>query len=352
MSVALDPPYGSRDASDMAGRVRAIPEQILAALADQAPWRPPSAAPDLLAVGALGGSAIAADLTASLWSDRLPQPLIVVRGYHWPACVGRGSLALLASYSGNTEETLALYDEAGARGVPRLALTTGGALAERCARDGVAWLDLPPGSPPRAAMYASWVRVTRLLAALGWIDDPDPAWREAAQVLAARGAALAPESPEARNPAKRLARALHGKRVFLYASDRLGPLVTRVRNQLNENAKLHAHSAVVPELNHNEVVGWEREVARDSALVVVRDRDDEADVTLRLALTAEYVRERGADVHEIEVEEGSRLVRCAALAQLGDWLSVYLALLSGVDPTPIVSIDRFKSKLAESRSAP
>ncbi len=94
------------------------------------PWRPPVTSPDLLAVGALGGSAITADLTAELFVDRLPRPLIAVREYHWPACVGPRSLALLASYSGNTEETLALYAEAGRRAIPRLALTTGGELSK------------------------------------------------------------------------------------------------------------------------------------------------------------------------------------------------------------------------------
>jgi len=356
MRDALALPYDAVDAQGMTARIHAIPEQIEQALAAGArqPWRLPGGDPDLLAVGALGGSAIAADLTAGVFADRMPRPLLTVREYHWPACVSARSLALLCSYSGNTEETLALYDEAAVRGIPRLAMTTGGALGERCARDRVAFASLPPGSPPRAAVYASWVRLTQLVHALGWISDPEPAWREAGELLALRRAECAPEVPEDRNAIKQLARRLCGRSLFIYAgSDRLGAVARRVRNQINENAKLLAHSAVVPELNHNEVVGWEqaREVAARSTVLVLRDAEDSAAVQLRLKLTAEYVSRQGADVVELGEFQGSRLARIASLVQFGDWLSLYLALLSGVDPTPIASIDWFKHRLTASRTA-
>jgi glucose/mannose-6-phosphate isomerase len=339
----------------MAARIDAIPEQVLAAVdaGVSEPWRLPIAAPDLLAVGALGGSAITADLSASLHAARLPRPLIVVRDYEWPACVGPRSLALLASYSGNTEETLALYDQAGIRGIPRIALTTGGALAERCARDRVAWVRLPPGSPPRAAMYASWVNLTRLLHALGWIDDPAPEWRATAVALMERRAAWGTRVPESHNPAKQMARELHGRPLFIYgASSHHAALATRIRNQFNENAKLLCHSAVVPELNHNEIVGWELPAAwtKDAAMLMLRDPQNSHEARVRLTLTAEYVARQGATVFVLEDREGTLMQRTAALAQFADYLSLYLALLSGVDPTPIVSIDWFKSRLAESQS--
>ena len=355
VSSVLEPPF-VLDSQGMAARIRAIPEQIDDALAAcaAAPWRVPDWSPEVLAVGALGGSAIAADLTGSLWSDSLPHPLLCVREYQWPAWAGPATLAVLCSYSGNTEETLALYDGAGARGMPRVAMTTGGTLAERCVRDHVPYAILPAGSPPRAALYASWVRLTYLVHALGWIADPGPEWREASGLITRRREQWAPEVPEAQNPAKQLARRLHGKFLFLYAgSDRLGPVTTRVRNQINENAKLLAHSAVVPELNHNEVVGWENplDLESRSAVVMLRDAEDPDLVALRLSLTAEYVRQQGAEVVVLEEEEGSRLARIVSLVVLGDYLSLYLAMLNAVDPTPIASIDWFKHRLAESRNA-
>jgi glucose/mannose-6-phosphate isomerase len=353
--LTLDPPYTAVDRSGMAARIEAIPADIetaLAALA-AAPWEPPRHDPSLLAVGAMGGSAMAADLCAALWADRLPRPMLVVRGYRWPACVSREGLALVCSYSGGTEETLALYAEAGTRAVPRLALTTGGALGEACARDGVQALRLPGGSPPRAALFSAWVPVSGLLHALGWIDDPGPAWREAAAVLREQHARIGPRVPEAHNPCKQLARSLQGRLAFVYAgSERVGPVATRWRNQLNENAKLLAHSALVPELNHNEIVGWETAGAAHAptAGILLRDPEDAPEVALRLGLTGEWLARQGAAVHPVHAPAAGRLARAAALVQYGDWLSLYLALLGGVDPTPIASIDAFKLRLAEHRT--
>jgi glucose/mannose-6-phosphate isomerase len=336
----------------MAARIDGQPEQIDEALARGArePWRVPKRPPALLAVGAMGGSAIAADLAATLYRDRLPRPMLVVRDYRWPACVTADALALLCSCSGNTEETLALFAEAGRRGVPRVALTTGGRLGEECRTLDIACASLPAGSPPRAAVFSCWVALTRLLHALGWVDDPAGAWAEAAAALRAQRVALSSRAPETANPAKRLARALCGRSMFVYAgSETLGAVATRFRTQLNENAKLLAHSALVPELNHNEIVGWERPGTSQASVLVLRDAEDAPGVARRLALTAEYARRQGAEVHEISSGDGGRLARMSSLVQWGDYLSFYLALLNGVDPTPIASIDEFKRRLAESR---
>jgi glucose/mannose-6-phosphate isomerase len=171
--------------------------------------------------------------------------------------------------------------------------------------------------------------------------------------LRARAAAWAPEVPEAANPAKRAARELHGAAVYVYASETLEPVATRIRNQLNENAKLLAHSATVPELDHNEVVGWERPgaFARDGAVLMWRDREDSAAVALRLDLTAQYLRDQGAEIVELTEEDGSRLAREVSRVVFGDFLSFYLALVTGADPTPIASIDWLKTRLAESNPA-
>jgi glucose/mannose-6-phosphate isomerase len=352
---ALEPPFGARDAGGMAGLIGAQAEHIEEAVERGArePWRLPAGSPALLAVGAMGGSAIAADLAATLERDRLPRPLLVVRDYRWPAWVGPEALALLCSYSGNTEETLALFAEAVHRRVPLLALTTGGRLGEECRRRGIGCATLPSGSPPRAAVFSAWVAISRLLHALGWTGDPAPAWREATSALRRGREALGPQVAEAMNPAKRMARALHGRSLHIYAgAETLGPLAARWRTQINENAKLLAHSALVPELNHNEIVGWERPEAthRRSSVLVLRDREDAPEIARRLTLTAEYARAQGAEIHEISSGDGGRLARMASLVQWGDYLSFYLALLSGVDPTPIASIDEFKRRLAESKT--
>jgi glucose/mannose-6-phosphate isomerase len=336
----------------MAGRIARIPEQIEEALEHlrREPWRFGSRPIDLLAVGGMGGSAIAADLLATSYADRLPHPMMVVRDYRWPACVTAKSLALLCSYSGNTEETLSLEAETVRLGIPRVALTTGGELARRCERAGVPAMKMPGGSPPRAALYGAWVRIGALLHALGWLPDLTQEWRNAVKAAREAGAAMGPDHAGDANPAKSLARALHGRLVFVYAaSERLGAIATRWRHQINENAKVPAHSALVPELNHNEIVGWEAAGPLHSqiSVVLLRDPEDAPEVATRLTLTGEYATRQGARVHEVSVEGGTRLERSVRLVQWGDWVSFYLALLGGVDATPIASIDEFKRRLEE-----
>lgn len=353
--VSLEPPYGARDARGMAALVEALPEHIEQALAraTATPWSPPRRDPDLLAYGGMGGSGIAGELTAATIADSAPRPFLVVRDYHWPACVSEKSLAVLSSNSGNTEETLALAREAERRGVPAMALASGGALAEQAARLRWPLHGMPSGMPPRAALFHGWVPVTLVPHALGWCADPAPDWREAATLLRARHSSLALDVPEAANPAKQLARALQGKRVLVYSGPAMmAAMGVRWRQQLNENAKVLAHSAAVPELDHNEIVGWQgaEPGAGDLAIVVLRDREDSAETRLRLEVTLDYVTARGATVHTVESEGESRIARLSALAQMADFVSLHLALLGEVDPTDITSIDLLKRRLAESRA--
>lgn len=348
--TTLEPPF-ALDGQGMLARVESAPAMIRAALAVEA-WSPPAMAPDLLAVGGMGGSAIAADLVAAATRDRLPQPMLVVRDYVLPACVTPRSLALLASYSGGTEETLALAAEVARRGVPWVALSTGGALAQAAARAGVPCRPLPAGMSPRAALYAAWVMVSRLVESLGWLDGAAAAWSEAAERLERDVTQWGGAAPESGNLAKQLARRLDGRLVFVYAEPRLEPLATRWRNQINENAKLLGHSAALPELNHNEVVGWERpgRVEACAAVVLLRDGLESPALEARLALTAELLGRRGVPVLEPPAPAGGATARAASLALLGDCVSVYLAVLNGVDPTPIASLDEFKRRLAARRS--
>jgi len=353
VSVGLEPPFGVRDRGNLAALIEGAPDQVERALAATRALHSPHPGPDLLAVGGLGGSAIAADLAAALYYDRLPRPMVTVRDYHWPPWVSPASLAVLSSYSGETEETLSLYEEAAQRGVPRLALTTGGTLGALCARDGVTYLRLPGGLPPRQALFFSWACLTMVLSKLGWVEEPAPAWHEAVERLRARIHEWGPDCPEPRNAAKRLARELAGRFVLMYAgTERMAPVATRMRNQLNENAKLLGHSAVAPELNHNEIVGWERlgSLRERLVLLILSDREDAPEIGIRLRLTAEYAARQGVPVHTVHEEEGGRLARMASMVQLGDYVSFYLALLNGIDPTPIPSIDEFKRRLAEWRA--
>lgn len=348
----LEPPFGQRDPHGMAALVDAIPEQIEQALARTraTPWQMPTHNPDLIAFGGMGGSAIAGELTAAIYADQLPRPWLVVRDYRWPACVSKDSLAVLSSNSGNTEETLALEAQARERGVPCVAMSSGGELTERAKAGGYHLQRVPGGLPPRAALFHAWVPVSGIPAALGWAANPESEWREAVSVAREYRDNLGVDAPESRNPAKQLARMLLGRRVIVYSAPG-GPAAvgTRWRQQLNENAKVLAHSAAVPEQNHNEIVGWQvaSDATRAVSIVLLQDREDSAESTLRLRLAAEYAVRQGATVHAVTSDGESRIARLASLVQFGDYVSLYLALAGGVDPTDITSIDDFKRRLAE-----
>ncbi len=340
----------ARDAGGMAALIAAWPAQIAgqrAALA-ASPW-PAQPAPRLLAVGGMGGSAIAADLVFALAADRLPFPTLVCRDYAWPAAVRPGALAVLSSYSGNTEETLALYDEARARGVARLAITTGGELARRCKADGVPWRVVPAGLPPRAALGYSVVSLSLVLESLGAPGWGDAAWAEAHRVAIELGTRCAPDRPEAENAAKQLARAVVGRAVCIYGGAGLAaPIARRWKGQLHENAKTLAFDAVLPEMNHNEIVGWEAlaDLHPRFAVILLRDRAESGALARRMAVTRAILEDEGVGVHEAWSVGTSPLARMISLLVLGDWMSLYLAVLAGVDPTPIVKIDRLKAALA------
>jgi glucose/mannose-6-phosphate isomerase len=338
------------DRSDMAGKIAAWPRQVEEqrhALAGE-PW-PRMKRPSLLAVGGMGGSAIAADLVFALAADRLPFPTLVCRDDRWPAAVGPGTLALLSSYSGDTAETLALYDEAGRRGAGRVVLSTGGTLGRRADLDGVARRSLPGGLPPRAALGYSVVSLALLLEALGDPGEGDTAWNEAVSVLDDLAARCAPGRPEAGNPAKTLARELVGRAVSVVGT--AGPaaaIARRWKGQLHENAKTLAFDAVLPEMNHNEIVGYQalRDLHPRLALVFLDGLAGTPAVRARVDVTRAIVEEAGVATHVVAPEGRSTLARVLSLVALGDWTSLYLAVLAGVDPTPIEKIDRLKAALA------
>jgi hypothetical protein len=181
----LEPPFGARDPHGMAALLQAQPEHIEAALArgDASPWKPPLASPSLLALGGMGGSAIAGELTAAAAWDRMPRPFLLVRDYHWPAWAGRDALAVLSSNSGRTEETLSLAREAAARGMPAMAMSSGGP-SPRWRPRTAGCSTGAGGAAARAALFHAWVPLTRLLADLGWTDDPTAAWKEAPRYCA------------------------------------------------------------------------------------------------------------------------------------------------------------------------
>jgi glucose/mannose-6-phosphate isomerase len=344
-----------RDPGGMLAMVAGFPSQLARAPEARDTFRAAHADPGVPAgitsvlVCGMGGSAIGGDMAAA-WAAPRGVRLAVHRGYGLPAWVDRETLLVFSSYSGNTEETLDAFDASGRVGAPRLAVATGGALAARARAAGVPLLLVPPGLQPRAALGHSLVALLVLLHAAGLVDDPLPDLAGAARRLEGLASRCRPESPEAANPAKRLARAWHGRLpVFYTGPGLLAPAGVRWRGQVNENAKSLAIASVLPELDHNEIMGWQAlpDVRRAICLVFLRDADDAGPVALRMQVTADILADRAGALEWVDAPAGARLERLLGTTYLGDWASVYLAFLNGVDPTPVAEIDQLKRRLSE-----
>jgi glucose/mannose-6-phosphate isomerase len=296
----------------------------------------------------LGGSAIAGDLLRSLLADQLRIPFTVNRHYTLPRSVGPDTLVIVSSYSGNTEETNAAHREALKRKAKILCITSGGATETLARRRSSPCILIPGGSPPRAALAYSFFPILFALGKLGVIRRPGKDVAETLDLLREKAALYARPDPAA-NPALQLAERLQGRITVIYSStERFDAVNTRWRGQFAENAKVLCFGHVLPEMNHNELVGWEvlREQMREMAVVFLRDRGDHPRIAVRTDVTRDLLQRVTPHVSEIWSEGTSPLARMFSLVHLGDWVSYYLALLHGVDPTPVAAIDHLKKELS------
>ncbi|MFA4984320.1 MAG: bifunctional phosphoglucose/phosphomannose isomerase [Candidatus Omnitrophota bacterium] len=299
----------------------------------------------------LGGSAIGADLVRSYLYFESNLPMQVVREYDLPAYVGSSTLVFISSYSGNTEETLSAYSQARKKGSSIIAVSSNGALKENCLRDGVTFIEIPKGLPPRCSLgYLSIIPLC-LLAKLGLIKDASSSLDKTVSALEdLRSRKLNPAIGAKDNIAKYVAGRLVNKFPIIYsASVHFDTVATRMRCQLNENSKSLASSHVFPEMNHNEIVGWEHpaRLFKNLAVVMLRDKGAHPRVNKRMDITREIICKENPDIIEIYSEGEDLLARIFSLIYIGDFVSFYLAVLYGIDPTPVERVTYLKKKLAE-----
>jgi glucose/mannose-6-phosphate isomerase len=299
-------------------------------------------------VSGMGGSAIAGDVVRAVAAPSLKVPLLVSRDYALPAFAGPSTLVIASSYSGNTEETLSSYQQARAAGASIVCLASGGKLAAAAHEHGYPVIPLPGGLPPRSVLGYSAVMLFGVLTSLGLLPDMGAQFTEAVEVLNRLTARYGPSEPEIHNPAKGIARSLHGKIAAVYASSALlDPAAVRWRGQIEENAKSLAFHHLLPEMDHNELVGWEIPEAalRQIGVIFLRDRGDHHQVQRRFDLTRQIVAQRAGVVQEVWTEGESSIARIFSLVCLGDFVSFYLACLNEVDPTPVSVIETLKQRL-------
>jgi glucose/mannose-6-phosphate isomerase len=305
-----------------------------------------------IVVCGMGGSAIGGDLARSLLQNHLAVPMQVCRNYALPASVHERTLVVGSSYSGNTEETLAAFDQAISLNCRLFALTTGGKLEAICQTHGIPYAHLEAGLQPRAALGFSFVPLMLFLQMTGWSDYTADDFLALADFLDQRQRAYAVSQPMKSNPAKQAAERLFGAIPVIYTGPELTDAVgTRIKGQICENAKMLAFANQFPEFNHNELVGWKvlDPFRKHLKAIFLRDREDLDPVKVRMEIVKEVFAAEKIEVMEIFSEGNSRLERMFSLIQFGDWVSFYLAMLNQVDPTPVAVIDFLKTELGKRR---
>ncbi len=299
---------------------------------------------DCIVCAGMGGSAIAGDILKQLVEINSSIPFIVHRNYGLPAFITEKSLVLAVSYSGDTEETLSAFKEAIRRGSTVVSLSSGGKLEKISKMEGMIHIKIPAGQPPRCSLGYIFFPLAKLLEKSGYIEKVDAVkiGKTAEQLKAVYGI----NSEE--NRAKNFARTMHGKNIIIYSGELLSPAATRWKTQFAENSKHMAFLNLFPEMNHNEIMAWNfpAHFIEKCLVFFLRDRDDNDRVKLRMDLTKDILRSKKISVYDIESEGKKPVERIFSLVMLGDWISFYLALLNGVDPTEIREITDLKKKLA------
>lgn len=302
--------------------------------------------PSLVVLAGIGGSAAGGDFAKAIFEQSGVSPFLVNRDYHLPHFVGLGDLVFATSYSGNTEETLSAYADAKKAGARIICVTSGGRLAELAKADGNCMILIPGGQPPRTAMGYMLIPVLVAAQRLKLIQEQD---FEATFSLLERMALEWTVEGAASDMTKQLAEAMHGKLAVIYGlGSWQGVVATRWKGQINENSKNLAFPNVFPELNHNEVLGWVRAAEQGVSkwvAIILEDGTETAKMKARAAIT-ERLAGSVAEFHHVKTEGNGLLEKMLSLAFFGDFVSIYLAALNGVDPENMDWLIQMKEELS------
>ncbi len=294
----------------------------------------------------MGGSALAALLSQSWPGYKLP--FEICRNYHIPKYVGPKTLFIAASYSGNTEEEVAALAAAEAAAARVVVMASGGGLAEIAQAKGHPYLEIPKVAQPRFAVFYMLKGLISILETAGLVGEAEAtqAIHAAADFLKSSVAAWLPTVPTAENPAKKLATELAGKSVVVYAGPLLAPAAYKWKISFNENAKNVAWWNQLPEFNHNEMIGWSSHpVQKPYGVVELRSRLEDPRVQKRFEVTERLLSGLRPSPHVVEIQGGTLLEQLLWAVNFGDFVSIYLALLNGLNPTPVELVEKFKQEL-------
>lgn len=296
-------------------------------------------------VTGLGGSAISGDILQIFLQKELTLPYFVNRSYYLPPFANKDTLVIVSSYSGNTEETIAVLDEALQRGCSIVCLGSGGKIMDTASKNKLPYVKLEKGFQPRYSLYNNFFALLLVFEKLGLIPDQTDPVQKIRGSICEQGKMYSEEE----NQALVYAGSLIGFIPVIYSAvDITSAAGIRFKCQINENSKLHAFHNIIPEMNHNEIIGWETFLDKQLNVKVINllDRDYHPQIKRRFEITSELIAEMGVEIINLSSNKESLKERLFDLIYLGDWISYYLALLRGVNPTSIKNINILKERLA------
>jgi glucose/mannose-6-phosphate isomerase len=342
--------YRKLDPQDMLGQIYSLPQQCLTAWNKSINFVLPDDYRniDKIVVLGMGGSAIGGDLLRSLISNKEKLSITVCRDYELPLFVDEKTLVIASSYSGNTEETLTSFNQSLKTGSKKLAITTGGKLMQMAERAGVPVFKIEHVSPPRAALGFSLMPLIAICRNLGFLNNVKFEINTVIETLKKLLEEWQESRPMDSNLAKQIANKVYGKMVVIYGAGLTSEVARRWKTQINENSKTWAFFEILPELDHNSVVGYRFpiELAKQAEVIFLRSYSLNQRILVRYQVTIELLQQSGVNYQIVDSAGDDDLSRMMSLVYLGDWVSYYLAILNQVDPTPVKTIDYLKERLS------
>jgi len=306
--------------------------------------------PANIVVAGLGGSAIGGDVMKDWAKNQLKVPIEVSREYQLPAYAGKKTLVLICSYSGDTEETLGSFLDALKRGCMTYCISSGGALIKYAKKHKVPYLQVPGGMPPRAALPYMLVPLLVFMEKMGLVKGVKVELSEAIGLLEKVSQENGPDTPTCDNFAKTTAYHIGDTAPVVYGWGYFRSVAQRFKQQFNENSKSAAKWEYLPELDHNEIVGWEcrGEQIRYFSVIFIRDIDTEPpEIESRLDVTKAIMERAGLIMFDLKVDGKTALAKMLSTIVVGDFISIYLAVMRNADPTPVNTITYLKNELGE-----
>jgi glucose/mannose-6-phosphate isomerase len=342
--------YERLDRAGMRAYLRQLPLQCRQAWEKTASMPLPAGYSDIdkVVILGMGGSAIGGEILRRLCSDRAGLMIATHRDYGLPGYVDERTLVIATSYSGTTEETLDGFSKAMVANCKRIAITTGGKLRSMAEEGQTPLVPVDYKSPPRAALGHLFVSLLGILHSLKLLPDISQEIDEMIAVLKTMSARLMEDVPLSSNQAKALSTQMAHKVPVIYGAGSLTPVAYRWKTQLNENSKCWAFAEVLPELNHNSVVGYgfPLQMKELAHVIMLYSPSLHYRHKERMKVTQELLERAGIGYALVEAEGESILAQMMGLILLGDWASYYLAILHEVDPSPVPPIDYLKQKLS------